>query len=268
MKELVPQNKKQQQKSAVAKAGTNIFTVIPAIGGITCLFFTFYIGHFLFIVGSITLLSLAFALFIGLTLFYKVGSVVSSKKQFLTEKYEKHKLQSKLKDAGDFRAAKQFKHLEECYKNFTQRLDDRIGKESSEYLQYLAPADDLYEAAIRNLKAMKNLYDDISVARVSDSEKELQRLIDSGDATIDDLKMFKRKRRIAEDAEDRIEDLRKEVDNAITVLIEVANQLNDIITNRDEVQKGMNAAIAKFQKAADLNRRINDKVKKAWEMLA
>lgn len=269
MNELVKkQQTKLPQKSAVQRAGTSPFTLIPTVSGVGFIVLSIVQGTFWWGLLGFFMLSGAFGLFIILTLVFKAGMFVNEKKVKLLGNQEIKKLGKKLKVHGDYQASKQLNHLEECYKNFKTRLNDRIGAKASEYDQYLTPAEEMYDAAIRNLKAIGHLHDDISVAHVKESEKELQRLIDADEATMDDVKNLKKKITIAKQAESRIVELRKEVDTATTVLIDVANQLNDIVTDRDEVQKSLAVAVSKFNKAADLNRRINQKVKAAWEALS
>lgn len=269
MNELV---KKQQtnlpQKSAVQRAGTSPFTLIPTVGGVTFITLSVIQNTVWWGILGFLMLSGAFGLFIVLTLFFKAGMIVNENKVKYFGNSEIKKLGKKLKIHSDYEANRQLNHLEECYKNFKSRLDERIGTKAPEYSQYLTPAEEMYDAALRNLKAIGNLHDDITVARVKDSEKELQRRIDADEANMDDVQNLKKKIHIARQAEERIVELKKEVDTATTVLIEVANQLNDIVTDRNEVQKSLAAAVSKFNKAADLNRRINEKVKAAWKALS
>lgn len=256
------------QKSPARRAGTSPFTLVPTVAGTTFIVLSVVQGSFWWGLLGTFMLSGAFGLFVFLTLIYKAGNFVNEKKEKFLGNQEVKKLGKKLKSSGDYRASNQLNHLEECYKNFVTRLDDRIGKSAEEYNQYLSPAEDMYQAAIRNLKAIGHLHDDISVTHISNPDLELDKMYNTGADSREDVQNLKRKITIAKQAEERIVDLRKEVDTAITVLIEVANQLNDIVTDRNEVQKSLAVAVAKFNKAADLNRRINEKVKAAWEALS
>lgn len=275
MNELV---KKQEpnlpQKSVAARAGTNPITIIPTIGGTAFVVVSIVQGSALWAVLGFLMLSGAFGLFVLLIILYKLGILYHKAEKFTQEKKvqffgdtEIKLLNKKLKMADDNQSAKQLSRLEECYKNFTTRLDDRIGKSAEEYNQYLAPAEEMYDAAMRNLRAIGNLHDDIAVTKLHEAEKEYNGLRDT-DVNESDFINLQKKRRVVEEAKSRIVELRKEVDIANTTLIEVANQLNDIVTDRDEVQKSVAVAVRKFNKAADLNRRINEKVKAAWENLA
>lgn len=256
------------QKSAVRRAGTSPFTLIPTVSGVTFIVLSVVQNTIWWGILGFLMLSGAFGLFIILTLFFKAGMFVNEKKVKLLGNQEIKKLSKKLKGHDDYQASKQLSHLEECYNNFKTRLSDRIGTKAVEYNQYLTPAEEMYDAAIRNLKAIGHLHDDITVAHVKEAEKEFNRLKAADEATMEDVENLKKKITIAKQAENRIIELKKEVDTATTVLIEVANQLNDIVTDRDEVQKSLAVAVSKFNKAADLNRRINEKVKAAWEALS
>jgi len=268
MNEVVKKKDMLPQRSPLSRAAANPLTIIPVVGGGVSLVLAITLESFIF--GFLTFMSLSVAVtvFIILSIVFGIGSAVKKKTALTEEQAKIKKLNKELRSDGDSRAAQQATHIHECFTNFKNRLDERIGTESDEYDNYFEPANDMYEAALRNLKSVARLHDDIKLARVSESRQMIAQLEKSGVGSVKDLEIHRRKVRIADRSEAKIDELKNEVDNAITVLIEVASQLNDIVTDRVEVEKSARAAMEKFNKAADLNRRINEKVKNAWEMIS
>ncbi len=256
------------QRSPIKRAATNPFTIIPVVGGGVSLALAISLESFLF--GLLTFMSLSAALtiFIILSIVFSIGSAVKKKTALTEDEAKVKKLNKELRSDGDSRAAQQATHIHECFTNFKNRLDERIGEENDEYDHYFEPANDMYEAALRNLKSVARLHDDIKLARVDESRQMIDQLERSGVGSVSDLEIHRRKVRIADRSESKIDELKNEVDNAITVLIEVANQLNDVITDRIEIEKSARAAMKKFNKAAELNKKINEKVIHDWEMIS
>ncbi len=268
MNEIVEKKDMLPQRSPIKRAALNPFTVIPVVGGGVSLALAIALENVLFGFITFMFLSTALTIFIILSIVFGIGSAVKKKTALTEDEAKVKKLNKELRSDGDSRAAQQATHIHDCFTNFKDRLDERIGKDNDEYDHYFEPANDMYEAALRNLKSVARLHDDIKLARVYESRQMIKQLEKSGVGSVKDLEVHRRKVRIADRSEAKIEELKNEVDNAITVLIEVANQLNDIVTDRIEVEKSAQAAMEKFNKAADLNRRINEKVKNAWEMIS
>lgn len=267
MNEIVKRENTLPQKSAPKRAVTHPLTLIPLIGGVSSFAAGIALDSFLWGFLGFMLFSMTVTLFIGLSIFFKISSTVKNREKKSIGYGNYPALGKSLKSSGDSTAAKQLSHINDCFSHFETRLQDRIGVDTPEYDQYLTPAKEMYDAAIRNLEAISRLHKDISVSHVKEAKEAIARLERSGEATAKDLDVHRKKIAIARESESKITELKKEVDSAITVLIDVSNQLNDIVSDRDEVQKSAKSAIEKFNKTADLNRRINEKVKTAWDML-
>lgn len=267
MNEIVKRQSTLPQKSAPKRAVTHPLTLLPLIGGVSSFTAGIVLESFLWGFLGAMLLSATITIYIALSIFFKISSTVQNRKKKTIGFGSYAELGKSLKSSGDSASAKQLTHINDCFFHFETRLQDRIGVSTPEYDQYLTPAKEMYAAAIRNLEAISRLHKDISVAHVKDAKESLARLKRSGEATAQELEVHERKIAIANESEQKIAELKKEVDSAITVLIDVSNQLNDIVSDRDEVRKSAKSAIEKFNKTADLNRRINEKVKTAWDML-
>ncbi len=269
MNELVEyQDDLLPQKSAPKRAVQSPLTIIPLVGGVSSFIAGVALDSFLWgILGSM-FLSTSVTVFIILSIYFKLNNVVKKSQQGPIVDVTLRKLSKKLKSHGDKEASQQVAQLENCYIHFISRLKERVGKSTAEYSQYLTPAKELFTAACTNLKAIERFHEDISVAQVKQARESIKRLERSGQGNSEEIKLHQRKLTLAKECHSRIDELKCEVSNAITVLIEVATQLNDIVTDRTEVQKSAAVAMAKFNKAADLNRRINEKVKSAWQMMS
>lgn len=267
MNDLIKQENRLPQKTATKRAVTHPITLLPMIGSVSSFIAGVVLESFLWGFLGFMLLSTTITLFIALSIFFKISNSVQSREKKSVGFGNHKELGKSLKSSGDSVAVKQLSHINDSFYHFEHRLSDRIGRDTPEYDQYLSPAKEMYDAAIRNLEAISRFHKDISVAHVKDAKEAIKRLERSGEATVKELEVHKRKIAIARESEQKITELKKEVDSAITVLIDVSNQLNDIVSDRNEVQKSAKTAIEKFNKTADLNRRINEKVKTAWDMM-
>ncbi len=256
------------QKSAPKRAVQNPLTLIPLVGGVSSFVAGITLDSFLWGLFGSLLLSASVTVFIILSIYFKINNVVKKTQQGSIVDSGLRKLSKQLKSHGDKVASQQVAQLENCYIHFISRLKERIGKSASEYDLYLTPAKELFNAACNNLKAIERFHEDISVAQVKQAREAIKRLERAGQGKSEEIKLHQRKIKLADECHNRIDELKREVNNAITVLIEVANQLNDIVTDRNEVQKSAMSAIAKFNKTAELNRKINEKVRTAWQMMS
>lgn len=268
MNEIENKSVNLPQKSAPVRALQNPITVISGVGGGVVVIVGIVAGSFWIGFGGMMLLGAAINIFLLLTVYFGISSLIARQKYAYAKKYKLKPLEKDLKRYGSRGAAKQLTNLMDAFSHFKQRLEDRIGTSAEEYPQYLEPAEEMYQAAIYNLESIARLRKDIAAVRVGDAKVEIARLKNVGGDHTEEIALREKHLKIAKESAQKVEELKVEVDRAVTTLLEVSNQLNDIVTNKEEVLKSVENARERFFKVADINRRINDKVRNAWNMMS
>ena len=180
-------------------------------------------------------------------------------------------LEQNLLELGRERAAKQVKSLKDTFFRFKEKLVSQIGKDKSEYEQYLGSAEVMYLAALNNLKAVADNERDKRLIDVEDSRRRIEELKVEQKQSIrdntDEIDAQKRQIRAFELAEQNSRDLVAEVEGSLTALTEVTRSLSEISATRESMRHSVTQAMKKFHHIADRNKQIFDRVARSWQQL-
>jgi hypothetical protein len=180
-------------------------------------------------------------------------------------------LELNLLELGRERAAKQVKSLKDTFFRFKDKLVSQIGKDKSEYEQYLGSAEVMYLAALNNLKAVADNERDKRLIDVEDSRRRIEELkVEQKQGmrdNTDEIDAQERQIRAFELAEQNSRDLVAEVEGSLTALTEVTRSLSEITATRESMRHNVTQAMKKFHHIADRNKQIFDRVSRSWQQM-